>query len=60
MKIKALTPIAGQYNGKSVGASENEIVDWPDDADALRLIKAGYAEAVKDEAAKPDKKPKAE
>lgn len=42
MRIKLLTSIAG----KNFSHSSGEIVDWPNDAEAERLVAAGQAELV--------------
>lgn len=42
MRIKLLVGLSGP--GRN--ADEHGVVDWPDDADAARLIAAGLAEAV--------------
>ena len=40
MKIRMLTSISGTTGSYA----EGDIVDWPDDKDAKRLIAAGFAE----------------
>lgn len=53
MKIRALAPIGTSHASYALG----DVMDWEDDADAQRLIDAGFAEVV-DTASAPAK-PKA-